>query len=34
MEEEEARSTYSGVSGSNGAEWNGSSVDIWDVKTN
>ena len=31
-EEEEARSTTSGVSGSSGAEWSGESVDQWDFK--
>ena len=32
MEEEEARSSYSGGSGSSGAEWSGASVDQWEDK--
>ena len=32
-EEEEARSTSSGVSGLSDVEWSGASVDHWDVST-
>ena len=28
---EEERSTYNGVSGSNGEEWSGASVDPWEL---
>ena len=32
MEEEEARISDSGESGSSGTEWNGATVDQWEVK--
>ena len=34
MEEEEARNSDSGESGSSGAEWSGASVDQWEVNEN